>query len=240
MPSSKKDYKKLYQLQDSVFAALAGSYGQLYLTGGTALDRFFLHHRYSDDIDLFANNDPTFKETAGRVRRILAARFQSDPDDLILHDDFIRMWIIEDDLALKVEMVNDVAARWGQPMRAGKLAVDNPGNILANKLTAVVSRDEPKDVFDIIMLAKHYYFNWAEVFNYSVQKAIVSEQDVAIRLGDFPIASLTNVTWIKEKPDINTLAKEIETISNDFLFARDNSLGKGRMSITEAEVVWDA
>jgi hypothetical protein len=36
---------------------------------------------------------------------------------------------------------------------------DTPVNILSNKLTAIVSRDEPKDIFDIIHLSLNYSFN---------------------------------------------------------------------------------
>lgn len=45
----KKVYKVLYQLQNSFL----NWWGQLdlpfYLTGGTALGRFYLNHRYSED-----------------------------------------------------------------------------------------------------------------------------------------------------------------------------------------------
>ena len=54
------NYPELYKLQDKVFEALKGNYGSLYLTGGTALSRFYLHHRYSDDLDFFVNSDPSF------------------------------------------------------------------------------------------------------------------------------------------------------------------------------------
>lgn len=56
---SENDYKKLYQLQDKVFKVLSGHFDNLYLTGGTALGRYFLNHRYSDDIDFFTNADTT-------------------------------------------------------------------------------------------------------------------------------------------------------------------------------------
>lgn len=33
-----------------------------YLTGGTALSRYYLNHRYSDDLDLFLNRDSNYPE----------------------------------------------------------------------------------------------------------------------------------------------------------------------------------
>jgi predicted nucleotidyltransferase component of viral defense system len=44
----------LYPLQDRILAVAAGYGDDLVLTGGTALARAYLHHRYSDDIDLRA------------------------------------------------------------------------------------------------------------------------------------------------------------------------------------------
>jgi len=39
-----------------------------YLTGGTALGRHYLKHRYSDDLDLFVNRNNDFKQlTHGKI-----------------------------------------------------------------------------------------------------------------------------------------------------------------------------
>lgn len=46
---------KLYRFMDKVLALIRQADTALYLTGGTALCRHYLHHRYSDDLDLFVN-----------------------------------------------------------------------------------------------------------------------------------------------------------------------------------------
>ena len=48
---------KLYPLQDEVLKKLKSLEQPFYLTGGTAVSRGYLHHRYSDALDLFVNND---------------------------------------------------------------------------------------------------------------------------------------------------------------------------------------
>ena len=65
----------------------------LYLSGGTAASRGYLQHRFSEDLDLFVNDEITLHPQLGRL--------------------------------------------------------DSPENILANKLTALADRDEPKDLADI-------------------------------------------------------------------------------------------
>ena len=52
---------KLYPIQDGVFKIVRDLNLPFYLTGGTALSRFYFDHRYSDDLDFFVNDDPDFK-----------------------------------------------------------------------------------------------------------------------------------------------------------------------------------
>lgn len=233
MHSSAKNYAGLYILQDSVLAALAGHFGMFHLTGGTALGRFYLGHRNSEDLDLFANQDIGFAKTAGHVRAILKKQFDISDDKIILYPDFIRIWI-PGVPELKVEMVNDVAERWGAPALAGTTPVDTVGNILANKLTALVSRDEPKDVFDIVSIASAYKFNWGEVFTFALRKAIITEPDVVMRLASFPVGLLDAKEWLKEPLDLPAFREKLSRVSDDFLLAKDNSLGAGKIPIEEA------
>lgn len=50
----------LHPLQDEALAAAAPADTGFYLTGGTALGRIHLRHRYSEDLDLFVNDDDRF------------------------------------------------------------------------------------------------------------------------------------------------------------------------------------
>ena len=48
---------KLYPLQDRVFEVASLYEDAIYLTGGTALARFFFEHRLSEDLDFFTLGD---------------------------------------------------------------------------------------------------------------------------------------------------------------------------------------
>lgn len=54
--------KVLYPEQDRVLNILKNCELPFYLTGGTAVSRGYLNHRYSDDLDLFVNNDAFFQK----------------------------------------------------------------------------------------------------------------------------------------------------------------------------------
>lgn len=235
MNLSVNDYQNLYRLQDKVFHALTGYYGTLYLTGGTVLGRFYLNHRYSDDMDWFTHADNSFKNTVSKIRTVIEMHFMTGKGSPVLYDDFIRIWIRDDHCELKIEFVNDVPARWGEIHIVNNIPVDNPGNILSNKLSAIVGRDEPKDVFDIISISQNFSFNWGKVFEQSARKTIVAEQNVAERLATFPSELLSKNPWLFQSLNHKDIKNHLEIIADDFLFARDNSLGKGKTDILEAQ-----
>jgi predicted nucleotidyltransferase component of viral defense system len=60
--SSTGYYKELYRIQDKVLKVIDEIGLNFYLSGGTALGRFFLSHRYSDDLDFLIHNDANFIE----------------------------------------------------------------------------------------------------------------------------------------------------------------------------------
>lgn len=98
--------KVLYPFQDEVLALVARTDTGFYLTGGTALGRIHLRHRYSEDLELSVNDD----------------------------DRFVRALVSKGELPLKVELVNDVRGRVGAPARhEGFGLVDTKENILANR-----------------------------------------------------------------------------------------------------------
>lgn len=234
MSSFNQDYKKIYKIQDRVLNLIIPSLNDFYLTGGTALGRYYLNHRYSDDLDFFVNKDPEFSNKVQEIFRILKQEFKINETVTFLTSDFVRISLF-DEVSLKIEFVNDIAFRWGNSLRTrNNLPIDNIANILANKLTALVSRDEPKDVFDIISIANAYYFNWKEIYKNAFEKQIMNEADVARRLMTFPTEWMVGQPWLMTDISIEPIKSTLEIIADDFLFARDNSLGKGKIHIMEA------
>ena len=173
----------------------------------------------------------------GKPARIFANNFSLLKDQSIVYDDYVRFYIEDEEMSLKIEFVNDIAYRCGVPDIYQYGLIDTPLNILTNKLTAIVGRDEPKDVFDICSLAQHYMFNWPEVFGEAKNKAIINEIDVEQRIKSFPVHLFQKVDWHILPWDINAVTEAIQTIANDFLLGSGNSLGTNKPSIKEAKVL---
>jgi hypothetical protein len=149
------NWNQLYTLQDWVLAQLRKEQHGFHLTGGTALSRGYYQHRYSEDLDLFANDAPEFELWRDRcldaLRREGAARGWRL--EIVLREARFGRAFLHGPLALKLEFVNDVPFRVGQPWDHPILGLlDTKENILANKISALIDRQEPKDLADIFWL----------------------------------------------------------------------------------------
>lgn len=232
-----KDYRKLYLTQDKILNALKPVLSPFYLTGGTALGRFYLNHRFSEDLDFFTNNSDTFQSSVKDIEKILISKFSLIKNQSIVYDDFVRYYIEDEERVLKIEFVNDIAYRCGVPNLYKFGFVDTPLNILTNKITAILGRDEPKDVFDIYAISQHYMFNWLKVFQEAKNKAIINEIDVEQRISSFPVILFSSVDWHILPFDIEDVSKAIRIIANDFFLGSDNSIGKNRPPIDDAVIL---
>lgn len=114
-------------------------------------------------------------------------------------------------------------------------SIDTPINILSNKLTAIVGRDEPKDIFDIIHLSLNYSFSWFDIFEHAKQKAVINELDVEQRLDSFPVEWFENVNWLNNTIDFKSSREILSQIADDFLFGKANSLGMNQTPIEMAK-----
>jgi len=140
----------LYPFQNEILRVIDGAETEFYLSGGTAASRGYLQHRFSDDLDLFVNDRREFSLWAERVIQGLAADGKWSVSVGLKEERFVRLVVDSGDVELKVEMINDVPAHCGELRRHEVLGLlDSSENILANKVTAVLDREEPKDLADI-------------------------------------------------------------------------------------------
>lgn len=178
------DYNALYRLQDRVLKLVVDADTQFYMTGGTCLNRFFFEKRYSADLDLFSNENNLFRED---VRMLMEAFGSTDYPYEVLVDsrDFVRIRVQS---MLRVDLVNDRVYRFGKSIRTSDgIVLDNPGNIAANKICAVLGRDEPKDVFDLYTLFCHAALDWTQILAASGKKCALEMEVLQYRLNSFPL-----------------------------------------------------
>jgi predicted nucleotidyltransferase component of viral defense system len=213
------DYNALYQLQDRVMDQVFALDNDFYLTGGTALHRFYYHLRYSDDLDFFTYSDPLFRESIIEIIQVfeqngIAYRY------IVESKDFHRLLIEE---SLQIDFVNDRVYRKGKSNIINGYKIDNKINILANKVTAILGRDEAKDIFDLFTLLYYEECEWREILTIANQKSSISKDELIYRIESFPLAWLDKIKIIE---NIEITPVQMAQVCDDILHESSNSLCK--------------
>lgn len=216
-------YEQLYRLQDAAMVVVFSRRLGFYLTGGTALSRFHLNHRYSDDLDFFTHEINTFGDMVRVVRSDLDERFDSVVSEIDARD-FKRILVAEDGLTLKIDFVGDRAPRVGIPEDHDGRYIDTVRNILSNKVGAVLSRDEARDVVDLVQICLSFRFSWSEILQEASKKQRFEREQLVYRLSTFPVRMVSTVPYRGSPPDPDKMQSLIRAMGNDIKTAADNSL----------------
>jgi hypothetical protein len=215
----RQDYfSKLYPLQDEVLAAFSAAETEFYLTGGTAASRGYLRHRFSDDLDLFVNDDERFSLWADRLISSVADRAGWAVNAGLRDPRFVRFVIAAPEVDLKVELVNDVPSRVGQVSAHPTLGrLDSAENILANKLTALADRQEPKDLADVWGFCIRMGLRLTPALEGAHGKAAgLFPVDLARPLLDARRSDWEMVRWI-EPPPVDEFLKDLRRLGEELL-----------------------
>jgi predicted nucleotidyltransferase component of viral defense system len=204
------NYSELYALQDKVMSLVFRTENIFYLTGGTCLGRFYVEKRYSDALDFFTNTTSRYAFAVRNIKAELQKHFILSAE--LEARDFTRFRI---NRTLQIDFVNDKTYRDGDPQITPKgFIIDNILNILSNKLTAVIGRDNPKDVFDIFLIAAYYNFSWEHILKAAHLKAAFSDEELIVRLKTFP-RQLLNDIKIKDRAFLDSFDAEFPKLIDE-------------------------
>ena len=216
MAKSSYYFDILYPFQDRVIKVISQIDTEFYLSGGTAASRGYLNHRFSDDLDYFINDDSRFGLWTERLIQAFNSHWSCDV--ILKEERFARFNLIENNNLLKIELINDVPARVGKTQNHPTLGrLDTAENIFANKITALLDRNEPKDLADI--------WGFCFIKDLSVRDAISNAQGKA--MGVFPAdlgralcsvnhADWESVRWI-EAPSADVFLSELNELGESLL-----------------------
>jgi hypothetical protein len=151
---SESSLDKLTALQRDVLVAFFAQEQEFYLTGGAALAGFYLHHRETTDLDLFTLH----REAFDRGARALATVAHGLGATLAVRQhvpDFARYVLTSGDASVVVDLVLDETPQaYGEKVDMDGIRVDPVEEILANKLTTLLSRAEERDLVDVMLLER--------------------------------------------------------------------------------------
>ncbi|MGH7845218.1 MAG: nucleotidyl transferase AbiEii/AbiGii toxin family protein [Candidatus Binatia bacterium] len=188
MVSSTRDI--LSALQWEFLASFFAAEPPFFLTGGTALSAFYLHHRYSEDLDLFTLDSEAFDrvplyvaDTATRIAASVAS-LQSAPQ-------FRRYRLSRAVESVIVDFVKEVVPQIsGEKNRFEGIVVDTLDEITANKICTVISRAEIKDYIDLYFLGRAGYPLENYIRLAQQKDAGVSQAMLAYLLSEFKLSKI--------------------------------------------------
>lgn len=163
----------LNQVQDlflkKFFATRFGR--DFYLTGGTALARFYFHHRESVDLDLFTNNRQIdFTKLNLAIHRI-AQELKFKLINEVNTEDFLQYnFSTGKGLNLKIDVVKDIPVHFGKFLIKKGIRVDSLENIGSNKILAIFGRTDPKDFIDLYYLLEIAKLDFDKLYKMAAKK----------------------------------------------------------------------
>lgn len=183
-----------------------------YFTGGSALAEFYLHHRYSDDLDFFTRSTRNIRDDFVSVKEVL----ESEGVEVVSSDEsneFVRFFVrhvANSTQSLKMELARDAGARMSPPKIVGKIVMDSFEDIAVNKVCAVLSREPPeaKDFVDLYFILLESNFT----LDYLVGRA--KEKEALFDREDGVLVFATNLLGVGE---FNKLPRMIKPLSLDDL-----------------------
>lgn len=206
------NYKKLYALQDEVLDLVFATEKEFYLTGGTCLSRFYSEKRYSDDLDFFTNQSPRYSFALRNIKKVLMEHFSLSVE--VEAKDFSRYKI---DSLLQIDFVNDISFRYKEPIiNEQNYLIDNLENILSNKISAIIGRDNPKDIFDLYLIWKISQVHWAHILEAAHNKTGFTNEELIIRLKTFPSQMLSSIK-LTEPHFLDNFEKEFPLLISEII-----------------------
>lgn len=142
-------HSRLAPLQRELLEGFFRRERRFFLTGGAALAAFYLGHRTTDDLDLFAPPGPDLAD-AERALLAVSAELGATAVAATTSTDFRRYKVTRGSEVCVVDFVIDRAPALGAAKNTfGEVIVDSPREILANKICALIGRSAIRDLVDL-------------------------------------------------------------------------------------------
>ncbi len=128
---------------------------QYYFTGGTTLSEFYLHHRYSDDLDFFSQKNIDQPVIFSFIEKFCAqynGTFESEFIEVVYRFNLHFPHTFD----LKIDFSFDPSQRIKKGMIYGNIQVDSLLDIAINKIVTVSQRINVKDFVDLYFLLKKF------------------------------------------------------------------------------------
>jgi predicted nucleotidyltransferase component of viral defense system len=129
-------------------------YANFYLTGGTALAEFYLHHRLSEDLDFFSEREFDPQSISVVLKKI---QEKAGIKQIEFQQSFNRnlFFLHTDTDVIKTEFTYFPFTRIEQKQKIGGLFIDSIIDIAVNKLFTIYQNPRSRDFIDLYSILRH-------------------------------------------------------------------------------------
>lgn len=126
-----------------------------YLTGGTALAEFYLHHRLSEDLDFFAEQEFDPQSISVVLKKIQRA---ASVEKIEYQQSFNRnlFFLHTDTDVIKTEFTYFPFPRIEQKQKIGDLYIDSLIDIAVNKVFTIYQKPRSRDFIDLYLILTNH------------------------------------------------------------------------------------
>lgn len=180
--------------------------GNFYLTGGTALTEYYLHHRYSEDLDFFSLKevDPSVIQTYLKKISTLAFILKIDFQQSFNRNLFFLKLKGE---IIKTEFTYYPFSQISKPKEINGILVDSLKDIAVNKTFTIYQQPQSRHFIDLYMIIKSKKWTFANLiklarikFDSNIDPIQMTQQLLKVKdVKDYPkmIIKLDDGQWQK-------------------------------------------
>lgn len=181
-----------------------------YLTGGTALAEFYLHHRFSEDLDFFTK-DSINKESIDKLMKQIAAKLRAEVTQEVQMGIYLYfLHFAKNRRVLKVDFAHRPFSELETGTTYHQLKVASLWDITVDKLYTILHRSNARDFVDLYFAYQEVGCNQEQLLNGLIEKYELS-------MGEISIAS--RLLRVKDVDDYPKMIKPLDKSNmEDFYF----------------------
>lgn len=188
------------QVLTSLFRNDLGKRGY-YLTGGTALAEFYLHHRHSEDLDFFTRRQDRLDQDFNHFLDLLPS-LGFTITSKTMSGEYLKLFLRKEGIdqeELKIEFARDVPAQMAESLVREGIIVDSFEDIASNKICAILSRrpSEPKDYYDLYFILKESHFTLDYLISRAREKEALLDTEDGILMFAANLLAVENLQFMR-------------------------------------------
>ena len=210
------------RLQKQVLTILAGIPENIYLSGESAVSRFYFNHRLSNKLTFQIASDDSLNESIDMLRNRLDKIVTISEEENTSSSYSAK--ISTEDSSINITLISSNEIKTGNPISSSLISIDNLLNLFTNIVIHLSKGSESTDIIDLIEIAENYQFNWQQEIARINELCPVDANQLANNISNAKLSDLTAINGLNKRYIPETLEKQLQIISNDILHGNENTL----------------